>query len=145
MDEQCQNAVNDDCGIVIELDANAKIDMTNTSEGNTSANGQLLLNVVNNNSLIVVNKLDLCLGKITRSRVTEKVKEESTLDYILVCQRMAPFITKMNIDEEQIYTLTKFANKKGGKSMKRSDHNILTCEFNITINKMSQYKSEITR
>ena len=26
LDEQCQNAVNDDCGIVIELDANAKID-----------------------------------------------------------------------------------------------------------------------
>ena len=58
--------------------------------------------------------------------------------------KIQPNLLKSCLTQQKIYTLTKFANRKGGKSLKPSDHNILTCEFNIKINqKIPEVRREI--
>ena len=44
---------------------------------------------------------------------------------------MAEYLTKMTIDEDRIHVLTKYASRKGIKKLVKSDHNILTCHFNL--------------
>ena len=40
----------------------------------------------------------------------------------------------MIVDEDKIYSLTKFSTKKGVKSCKKSDHNLLILELNLRWN-----------
>ena len=93
------------------------------------------------NDLIVVNSLDICEGKITRFRKTINRTEQSILDYFVVCRSFLSLITKMIIDEEKKFALTKFSTKKGVKSIKVSDHNLLILELDLkwsSLNKSPQ-------
>ena len=94
----------------------------------------LLEKFINDNDLIVVNSSNICEGAITRRRVTVNSIEESVIDYFIVCRRFYEYVVKMKIDEEGVYTLTKFATKKGKKSVKKSDHNMLILYLNISWN-----------
>ena len=85
----------------------------------------------------ILNNSNICKGLITRNRITKCSEENSTLDYILVCDILANYVTSMLIDEEQIFTLTKFVSTRGIIRKIKSDHNILFCNFDIT------YKKEI--
>lgn len=85
----------------------------------------MLERVIKENDLIVVNGMDLCEGIITRFRKTINKDEKSVIDYFLVCRRFFELIIMMKIDEERIYSLTKFSNKKGAKDLKESDHNTM--------------------
>ena len=85
---------------------------------------------------MIVNTHELCSGAITRKRVLSNKNgiiktEESILDYIIINQTMAEYLTKMTIDEDRIHVLTKYASRKGIKKLVKSDHNILTCHFNL--------------
>ena len=86
-------------------------------------NGRLFKEVLERNPhLSVVNSLSLCEGLITRSRVKNGEKEDSILDFFVVCDQVLPFLKKMIIDEEKIYILTNYQNvKKGGEAVD-SDH-----------------------
>ena len=109
------------------MDANSKLGprFVPSAPGEQSKNGKMLERVIKENDLIVVNGMDLCEGIITRFRKTINKDEKSFIDYFLVCRRFFELIIMMKIDEERIYSLTKFSNKKGAKDLKESDHNTM--------------------
>ena len=74
--------------VCIQMDANAKLGraIVPGDPKEQSKNGEKLLAVIEENGLVVVNALDLCSGVITRSRETVRSKEESVLDYFIVCE-----------------------------------------------------------
>ena len=133
MDEEIKGAKIAGTMVCVELDANSKLgsELNPGDPHPQSKNGKHLENLVIENDLIVVNSLDICEGNITRSRKTINRDEKSILDYFLVCRSFLSFIRKMIIDEEQKYSLTKFSTKKGVKSVKKSDHNLLILELNL--------------
>ena len=59
-----------------------------------------------------------CKGKITRRRITTKVKEESIIDFVIVCQEMEDIINNMVIDEDKNHVLTRHTKTKNGVKIK---------------------------
>ena len=113
LDEEIVAAKLQNKGIIMELDANSKLgpDFIKNDKHEMSENGKLLLRLVQRNDLIVINSLDICEGLITRERITDKVNEQSTIDFIIVCRKMLPFVTRMIIDEARAHVLTKYAKE----------------------------------
>ena len=112
-----------------ELDANSKIGMENISldPHHISANGRMLMDIVDRNGLIVVNTTNKCIGTITRTRKAGNRIEKSVLDYFIVCQKFYEMILKMEIDEDRKFVLTKYSSRMGVQCVKESDHNPLIC------------------
>ena len=132
--------------ICAELDANSKIGMENipSDPHHISANGQMLMDIVKRNGLIVVNSTNKCSGVITRIRKTLMLEEKSVLDYFIVCPRFFQLIISMEIDEERKFVLTKYSNRMGKKCVKESDHNPLFCKLNVKWDKkIPQERKEI--
>ena len=129
--------------VCIEMDANAKLGPKFISKDPhpQSKNGKLLEKFINDNDLVVVNGSQLCEGLITRKRVTIVKKEESILDYFIVCKEMLKLILKMKIDEERKHCLTKFSTTKGRKSTKESDHNLLYLKISVSWNSVFNERS----
>ena len=65
--------------IILQLDANAKIGKTHINEepNEETANGRIMLDIVDRQNLTIVNTLELCKGLITRERITENRIEKS--------------------------------------------------------------------
>ena len=120
--------------ICIEMDSNSKLG-SNIIPGDPkpqSENGKLLERIVIENDLIVVNATMLCDGTITRHRETINNIEEAVLDHFIVCKEMFKQVSKMVIDEKGAYSLTKYTNKKGDKTLtKESDHRTMILELDI--------------
>ena len=134
LDLDVKEALFSDAMVCLQLDSNAKLgpDVIPGDPKLRTKNGEKLLEVVEQNGLIIVNGLDICSGSITRSRITVKSKEESIIDFFIVCPKLLKFITKINIDEEKVDTLTKCATRNGRVcEIKRSDHNMLRIELEI--------------
>ena len=130
-----QRALLNDSLICAELDANSKIGMENISGDphHISANGQLLMNIVRRNGLIVVNSTEKCGGLITRVRNTKISEEKSILDYFIVCPKFYEIILKMDIDESRKYVITKYSTRMGVKSV---------CEIRLD-NKIQMPRKEV--
>ena len=94
-----------------------------------SDNGRQLRDLIERESLTLLNTSQLCSGAITRNRVTKQGEEKSILDYILTCEQLARFLEGMLIDEERNFPLTKYATTKGVKKMVKSDHNACMQNF----------------
>ena len=133
LDEEVKNAKLTGAFVCLELDANSKLGpgIIPGDPHPQSRNGKMLADFLIENDLIVVNGCDICEGKITRHRNTKNRTEKSILDFFIVCRGLFTLITKMKIDEEKKYTLTKFSTKKGNKSIKESDHNLLILHLNL--------------
>ena len=120
-----QLANSNNAGLVIQLDGNlwAGQNLIPGDPRPQNRNGKLLENFLKRNPhLYIVNSLPICQGLITRRRLKDGVKEESILDFFIVCSRILPHITKMVIDEEKKYILTNYKTaKKNGKAVD-SDH-----------------------
>ena len=132
IEEEVLSARDNDCLVLIQLDANAKLGkgIIQNDPNDISNNGCILLDLVKRLNLTVANSLDRCSGVITRERVTTDGIERSVLDYILVCDRMRDSLESMMIDDKRNFTLTRFLRKK----VIRSDHNILYSTFSIKFN-----------
>ena len=63
-----------------------------------------------------------CSGMITRRRTTTKGKEESIIDFVIVCDLVENMISEIDIDEERKYVLTRYTKTKNGTKVKESDH-----------------------
>ena len=72
-----------------------------------------------------MNSSQKCKGKITRQRVTKNKKEESIIDFVLVCELMDDMVEELLIDEDKKYALTSYSKTKIGTKVKESDHNSL--------------------
>ena len=132
LEKEIMKAKQQNCCILLELDANAKLE---TRFQKLSENGKQLLRMAERQNLEILNNSSKCKGTITRQRITQSNEEISTLDYILVCDLLANYVTSMLIDEERIFTLTKFVSTRGVIKRTKSDHNILYCNFDITYKK----------
>ena len=129
-------ATDENCLVLIELDANAKLGnrVIKDDPHKMSNNGKVLLDIIERQNLIVTNSLDICKGKITRERIFENKIEQSIIDYILVCEELAKNIEEVTIDDERIHVLSRHTKTK----TITSDHNILQCKFNIIYHKKSR-------
>ena len=59
-----------------------------------------------------------CKGKIIRRRITNEVKEESIIDFVIVCHGMEEIISEVVIDEEKNLVLTRHSKTKNGVKVK---------------------------
>ena len=131
LDQEVKNAKLFNCLFCLEMDANAKVgsEIIKNDPHKMSGNGELFLDFIARNNLIIGNSTDLCEGSITRKRVTVNGTEESILDYFVFCQELFLLLNSMKVDENQTYVLTKYSKKKGQTVVTKSDHNLLYCEF----------------
>ena len=115
------------------MDANAKLgfEVIPNDPNPQSKNGLMLWSLIQRNNLHVVNATDLCEGVITRHRITKVQEEKAVLDYIIVCDELFKHVTKMIVDEERCDVLTKYASKTGRGKVVMSDHNLLSCSFDL--------------
>ena len=74
-------------------------------------------------------------GKITRRQITNQVKEESITDFVILCHEMEPIISKMVIDEDKNYVLTRHTKTKKGVKITESDHMSIITEVKGQWNK----------
>ena len=121
----------ENCGVLIELDANAKLgpSVIRGDPNEMSENGEIMFNIVKRNNLTLANATAKCSGTITRHRITKEKEEKSVLDYIIFCEILEPYFHEMIIDEPQNHILTKYVNTKGAIKHIKSDHNILFANF----------------
>ena len=78
LEKEIIKAKQENCCILLEMDANAKLESESRL---SSGNGKYMQDMVNRQNLTVLNNSNLCKGRITRHRIT-KNKEEK---FILVC------------------------------------------------------------
>ena len=137
--EEVSIAENNNSGFVLHFDGNLwageKIIPGDPKKQNR--NGKLFQKFLEDNpNLTVVNSLPLCQGVITRSRVKNGIKEESVIDFFVVCNKVLPFIKKMVIDEERKFTLTNFEKLKTGGKAINTDHFTQYMDVELEIEKV---------
>ena len=135
LEEEVLAAKSESCMVLIQMDANAKVGRNIVSQDPnsiTDSNGRHMLELIDRQSLVLLNADRNCVGAVTRYRVTKNGTESAILDYMLVCEVFYQYFEKMIIDEERQYTLTKYATTKGIKRKVESDHNPMYAMFNIS-------------
>ena len=117
--------------VLLFMDGNGKIGLLGEE---VSRNGRCLLDVFQECNLTVMNKEEVCTGKVTRQN-RKKDTEKSAIDFVLATENVEAKINKMTIDEEGNYLLT-------GKTA--SDHNSIILD--MSLDKLDQEKaSKVTR
>ena len=114
--------------IFIQMDANSKLgpEVIKGDPHEQSENGKVLMEIINRNALSVMNSSrEKCKGTITRRRITDKIKEESVIDLVIVSEEMAEVIERLEIDEERKFVLTSYRKTKNGTKVKESDHHTM--------------------
>ena len=141
LEQEVVAAKESNCAVLIQLDANAKVgnSIISLDPNNMSENGRLLLNILERENLHLLNSSPLCTGVITRQRITKQSVEKSVIDYMITCDRLFVYLEQMSIDEEQHFSLVKYASMKGRPKVVKSDHNLLFTKFSI------QYQNVIAR
>ena len=131
LEEEILSAKANNCLVIVQLDANAKVggQLILGDPHSTSDNGKLLIDLTTRQNLTICNSLNHCQGVITRERETIAGSEKSVLDYVLVCDRLKDSVDRMFIDENRMFTLTRFSSKK----VTKSDHNVMHCTFDIVL------------
>ena len=143
LEEEIINCEQEGCGLVAELDCNAKLGarIVPGDPNEMSINGRLLWEILERRECTAVNSTEKCRGVITRSRIKGSKKEESVLDYFITNSVITQLVERMEIDETKVQALTRFYK---GKAVP-SDHNILKCVFNVPVAKRSKPRTEIHR
>ena len=142
LEKQVNNAIFAGAGLILQMDANCHLgpEIIDGDVNEQNANGKLFCDFLQRNPhLTIINSLSLCDGKITRTRKTTKVTEESILDVFVTCDRILPYITSMKIDEKREHVLTNFKTVKKQGRIIESDHNALFLDLGL---KFSRLKNE---
>mgnify|MGYP003318525532 CR=1 FL=1 len=115
------------------MDFNCKLGediIPNDPSKKMSKNGKILWEMVERRGLTVVNGTDKCNGVITRMRETVDGVEESVIDFLIVCEKVEPFVESMEIDDKRDKVLTNY-NGKGAKKITKTDHNVIEGKFSF--------------
>ena len=134
MEAEIMKAKDNDCLVVVEMDANAKAGnkVIKNDPNPMSGNGRIMIDMIERQNLFIANAEDICEGVITRERMADNRIEKSVIDYILVCERMKKFLVAIKIDEDRRLVLHRIIKNRNGTKVINSDHNILHCKFSIT-------------
>ena len=135
LSHEVEEAQMNNSAFIIQMDGNlwAGKEIMKNDVHDCNQNGKMFRKFLKKHShLTVVNNLDICEGLITRRRETTKGLEESVLDFFVVCSRISRFVTKMEVDEEKKFVLSRYGKKNGLQVKKDSDHNTLILYMNIS-------------
>ena len=136
LDNEIFQADKEGNGCLITMDGNAWLGdkIIKDDPHKQNKNGEMLQHFLQRNpNLTLLNREKFCQGVITRSRTVSNKIESSIIDFVIVCDKVFPYITKFTIDEQKKYALANYSSK--GK-ITYSDHNSLITEMNIQFNKM---------
>ena len=134
-------SINADIGIIVQMDGNLHAGSTivKGDPNIINTNGKFFEDfLAKNPSISVLNGTDKCEGIITRERIKGNKKEQAILDFVLVCDRILPYFEKMIIDEDRVYPLTSYVNKKA----KMTDHFTEIIHFDINFRKQKPIREE---
>ena len=140
LEMEVTKAKDNNCMVVIEMDANAKVgkDVLRGDPHNMTGNGKLMLDMLERQNLTILNSLDICRGCITRERKFENKMERSIIDYIVVCENMLDYVLEISIDDARIDTLARYIKTKDAIKIVPSDHNILFSKFKVAFRRKSR-------
>ena len=147
LDNIADSAWSDGKGFYLQGDFNAWLgsEVIPCDPNIQNENGKLFHNFLNRHpDLTVVNSLPVCRGLITRKRnLLNGKKEQSIIDFVVVCSRVLPFITEMVIDEANKYITTNYTQSKNNVKAVNSDHNTEFVKMNIHVIPHREEKREI--
>ena len=115
IEEEVRQAENNGEGIIIQMDGNlhAGEKLVKNDPNPQNMNGKLFMQFLQRNtSLSVVNSMSICEGIITRKRQLETRLEEAVLDFMIVNDKLSPFLKQMVVDVKREYCLSNFAQQK---------------------------------
>ena len=113
LEEEIVKAKMNDKVLDIQLDANSKLGPEWISGGphKQTSNAKIFSDLLKINELFVINGIKTkCVGKITRRRITRKVKAESIIDFVIGYEDMVQLIDSLTIDEDYKYCLRDMYN-----------------------------------
>ena len=99
-------------GLIIQMDGNVHggPELVKNDPNSQNINGKLFEQfLTRNSSLIVANNTNMCQGKITRIRNLKNKTENAILDFLIINEKMLPFLKKMVIDEDRNFCLSNYA------------------------------------
>ena len=108
LEHQVNDAAMNSCAILLQFDGNLWLgnETIKDDPNPMNLNGKLFKDFLTRNpNLHLVNGTDKCKGSITRQRITKIRKEESILDFFIVCDKIKPFIKEMKIDHDREFPL----------------------------------------
>ena len=146
LEEETIEADNNNQGLIIQIDGNlhAGPQFIKNDPNNQNTNGKLFMNFLDRNpGLIVGNTLKVCEGTITRTRRLENRTENAILDFLIINEKLHPFLTEMKIDDKREYPLCNFYQAKKNKRIIESDHNSIIANFDISIQKQKPERIEM--
>ena len=146
VEKEAIEAWNLGAGFILQFDGNLWCgpDVIPGDPNYENKNGKLFKDFLSRQSqLTVVNGLPICKGLITRRRLKQNKAEESIFDFFIVCSRVLPFVTAMNIDEEKNHVLTNYNPAKHGLAAIDTDHFTLETDVNLDISKQKPTRREI--
>ena len=115
LDKEVDEAEKSGAGFILQFDGNlwAGDEIIPDDPRPQNKNGKIFQQfLLRNPRLTVVNSLPVCRGLVTRSRIKDGVKEESILDFFVVCDTVLPYIKEMVIDDSKDYILTNYKAAK---------------------------------
>ena len=110
-------------------DFNSKSKLEDSQVVHDSPNGALLLQFINQFSLVVLNFNEISTGKWTRVEKKKDVIEKSVLDYVLTREVLSQNLSLFNVDEEKL--IAPFWSRNKQMSRQHSDHNAIYLSFTL--------------
>ena len=133
LNQEAQNSQSDGTGFILQMDGNlwAGNTIIKSDPKKQNQNGKYFENfLLKNPHLTVVNALSICEGNITRVRHTVERREETIIDFFVVCDQILPLVEKMIIDENGQMAITRYKDR-----IVNSDHRTLLLEVDLTFHK----------
>ena len=114
IEAQIISAKTNNCMILLQLDANAKVGTKYIKEdpNQISDNGRIMMDIIERQNLELANSSEKCVGTITRERVLDDKIEKSAIDFLIICEKMKEFLDEMIIDEERKFVLKRYIKQK---------------------------------
>ena len=134
LDIEVHSAKEDKIGLIIEIDSNAWAgnEIIPGDPNKQNNNGKYLAQFMQRNpNVTLVNALPICEGLITRKRKSHCLNEKSILGLFIVCERVLPFVTKMNVNVKGEHQLRNFKGISNRRKVTESDHSKIELEVSI--------------
>ena len=128
---ECQS---EGTGCMIFMDGNAWLGSSwiKNDPHSMNKNGELFQSfLLRNPQLTLLNAADFCEGFITRERTVNNKSEKSIIDFVIVCDKIFPLVSKFIVDEKHAFSLSNYS----GRKIVKSDHNSLITKVNLRIKK----------
>ena len=135
LEDECERAKKEGNGFLFQGDLNSHLG-PNIIPGDLrprNENGKMFANFVKSNQLTIVNALSMCKGTTTWKKIRNGIELKSTIDFIVVCDLVLPYITDMDINSEGKHNITNFNPANKGEKVTSADHEPMWATINLKI------------